>query len=98
DCKDTSILLAALLKTVGYKVALISFPAVPGTSVGHMTTGVAFEDMQRSQLAKLFYLSSSGVDYLNAETTTPGTYIGEAGNFSDQEASLENSGYVFPLQ
>ena len=44
-----------------------------------------------------WYFTSDGVNYYNAETTAPGTYIGEAGNFPSQENGLESSGYVFPL-
>ncbi|CAA7599601.1 Putative cell wall binding repeat 2 [Acididesulfobacillus acetoxydans] len=101
DCKDTSILLADLLKAAGYKAALISFLPVPGTSAGHMTVGVALKDSQIPLipgLDGLVYFRDGGTNYYNAETTAPGTYIGEAGNFPSQENGLENSGYVFPLQ
>ncbi|KLU59376.1 N-acetylmuramoyl-L-alanine amidase LytC precursor [Peptococcaceae bacterium CEB3] len=101
DCKDTSILLADLLEAAGYKAALISFMPVPGTSAGHMTVGVALKDSQIPLIPDvdgLVYFRDGGTNYYNAETTAPGTYIGEAGNFPSQENGLEHSGYVFPLR
>ena len=82
DCKDKSILLAALLKSLSYKVALLDFAPGPGETAGHMAVGVAIDDSQLPQGMTLSYYRYNGLKYYFAETTSPGWTLGAA---SDQE-------------
>ena len=82
DCKDKSILLAALLKSQSYKVALLDFAPEPGDTAGHMAVGVAIDDSQLPQGVTLSYYRYNGLKYYFAETTSPGWTLGAA---SDQE-------------
>jgi hypothetical protein len=82
DCKDKSILLAALLQSLSYKVALLQFAPGPGETAGHMAVGVAFSDNQVPQSGTLSYYPHNGLKYYFAETTAPGWTLGAA---SDHE-------------
>ena len=65
DCEDTSILLAGILKKMGYGVALIKFD-------DHMAVGIKGDET--------IYGTSynfEGDDYYYVETTNKGWYIGE---------------------
>jgi transglutaminase-like putative cysteine protease len=67
DCEDQSILAAALLAALGYKVALLILPV-------HVALGVAgFDDKPGSRVVH----PASGVRYLYAETTAPNWLPGE---------------------
>jgi hypothetical protein len=78
DCKDKSILYASILKSLGYKVALLSFRDVSGT-IGHEAVGVAFDDSQLPQdRSSLYYFLHNGSKYYFAETTASGWTIGAA--------------------
>ena len=41
DCEDSSILIGALLKLLGYEAVLVNFPALSDEEAGHMGLGVA---------------------------------------------------------
>jgi hypothetical protein len=64
DCEDTSVLLAALLGSLGYQVILLSPP-------GHMAVGVACASCTGLDL------EYEGGHYFYVETTAPGYGIGE---------------------
>jgi len=81
DCDCKSILFAAILKNMGYKVALVEFP-------DHFAIGIAFEDDQVPVDRDLLYYEYEGTKYYFAETTTPGWRIGAAGNKSRRNAVL----------
>ena len=78
DCKDKSILLAAILKSLSYKVVLLEFNPGPGEAAGHMAVGVALDDSQIPQGETLSYFLYSGLKYYFAETTAPGWTLGAA--------------------
>lgn len=67
DCEDKAILLAALLRSLGYRTALLVFKGDPG----HMAVGVDCPDCWGS------YYLKDGVKYFYLETTGPGWYVGE---------------------
>lgn len=92
DCKDKSILLAAILKNMGYHVALLFYPPPPGETTGHMAVGIAFSAGQITTARELSYYPYDGEKYYFAETTAPDWLIGQ---ISDE--SLEKSGYVYPV-
>lgn len=67
DCEDKAILLAAILKALGYRTALLVFPGNPG----HMALGVECPEGRGS------YYLKDGVKYYYLETTSPGWRLGE---------------------
>lgn len=93
DCKDKSILMAAILRNMGYKVALLFFPPPAGQTVGHMAVGIAFSGDQLPRGRQLSYYTSGGTKYYFAETTQPNWRLGE---ISDSE--LEKKGVVYPVK
>ena len=78
DCKDKSVLLAAILESLSYKVVLLEFAPGPGETAGHMAVGVAIDDSQVPQGETLSYFRYSGLKYYFAETTAPGWTLGAA--------------------
>ena len=67
DCEDQAILTAALLKRMGYDVALLIFP-------GHVAVGVAgAEGLPGAYVTD----PATGIRYFYAETTTDGWLLGE---------------------
>lgn len=64
DCEDSAILLAALLKTLGFNTVLIS-------PKGHMAVGLACDNCQGT------YITYENQKYYYLETTYPGWSIGE---------------------
>jgi hypothetical protein len=78
DCKDKSILLAVMLKSLSYKVVLLDFPPGPGETAGHMAVGVALKDSQIPQGGSLSYYLDNGLKYYFAETTSPNWTLGAA--------------------
>lgn len=92
DCKDKSILLAAILKNMGYKVALLFYPPPAGQTTGHMAVGIAFNNDEIPAGRTLWYYSYNDTKYYFAEITEPGWLIGQV---SDEQ--LEKSGYVYPV-
>lgn len=64
DCEDSAILLAALLKTLGFNAVLIS-------PKGHMAVGIACDNCQGT------YITYENQKYYYLETTYPGWSIGE---------------------
>lgn len=85
DCKDKSILLAAILKNLSYKVALLEFAPENGES-GHMAVGIAFNDNQVPSKRNLTFYRSNGLKYYFAETTSPNWLLGVAS--IDEPASI----------
>jgi hypothetical protein len=77
DCKDKSILLAALLKSLSYKVTLLEFPP-QGGAPGHMAVGVAFSSSQLPNNRELSYYRYKGYKFYFAETTAPNWPLGTA--------------------
>jgi hypothetical protein len=92
DCKDKSILYASILKSLGYKVALLAFSPPAGQFTGHMAVGIVFNDNQIPLYDKASYYSYDGVKYYFAETTASNWHVGQ---ISDQE--MEKQGTVYPL-
>jgi hypothetical protein len=76
DCKGKSILLAAILKNLSYKVALLEFLPDSGDT-GHMAVGVVFDDAQTPRDRKLSYYYRNGVKFYFAETTAPNWKLGD---------------------
>ena len=71
NCEDTSILLAALLRSMGYDAVLISFSQTPD-SIGHCGIGIqGYEGMNG------MYYELDGERYFYVETTAAGWKIGE---------------------
>jgi hypothetical protein len=66
DCKDKSVLAAALLQTMGFDVALLRFPGPRG----HIALGISLDAGGTS-------FSSGGTSYFYVETTSPGWAVGE---------------------
>ena len=93
DCKDKSILMAAILRNMGYKVALLYIPPPPGQSVGHMAVGIAFTDDQLPQGRKLSFYTNEEIKYYFAETTQPNWKIGET-----IDSTLKKNGYVYLIE
>jgi hypothetical protein len=67
DCKEKSVLAAALLHEAGFDVALLDFPGNPG----HIALGINLEAGGTSY-------TKDGIRYYYVETTSPGWAIGEA--------------------
>ncbi len=67
DCEDKSILLAAILRAMGYRTALLVFSGNPG----HIAVGVECPDCWGS------YYYKDGVKYFYLETTDFGWSLGE---------------------
>lgn len=67
DCEDKSILLAAILRAMGYRTALLLFRGNPG----HMAVGVECPGCWGS------YYQKDGVKYFYLETSSIGWSVGE---------------------
>ena len=65
DCEDTSILLATMIKELGYGVALLHFE-------GHMMVGIAGGESETGA-----YYQKDGVNYFVLETTNTGWGMGD---------------------
>lgn len=65
DCEDSAILLASLLRELGFGTVLIQFP-------DHMGVGVRGEESLQGS-----YFETEGIRYYYIETTSPGWEIGE---------------------
>ncbi|MCL0063217.1 stalk domain-containing protein [Peptococcaceae bacterium] len=68
DCEDTSILLASILKAMGFDVVLI---VVPADSPRHMAVGVSGRNLFG------YHYEYLGREYFYLETTYPGWTVGE---------------------
>lgn len=66
DCKDKSVLAAALLQAMGYDVALLSYSGSPG----HIALGIGLDASGTS-------FTSDGTRYFYVEMTSPGWAAGE---------------------
>lgn len=80
DCEDTSILLAAILREMGYDVLIMRFD-------GHVALGVANHDFKKEGA----YIEVNGKDYFYLETTAPGWELGE---IADEYVSKAVEKYV----
>lgn len=67
DCEDKAILLAAFLRVIGYRVALLIFSGDPG----HVAVGVECPTCWGA------YYLKDGVKYFYVEATQPGWSVGE---------------------
>lgn len=77
DCDGKAVLLVAILKNMGYNVALLGYSSTD-SKPGHMAVGVAFDNTQVPRDRNLFYYEHNGLKYYFAETTTSGWQMGEA--------------------
>lgn len=85
DCDCKSVLLSAILKNMGYKVALLKYPT-------HEAVGIAFSENQLPKGKNLSYYDYNGTKYFFCETTTAGWSIGQ---ISDK--TMLNKAVVFPV-
>lgn len=93
DCKDKAILLAAILKDMGYKVALLNYQQRPGEAAGHEAIGIAFGDSDLPLFhGPLSYYTEGGVKYYYTETTSPGWSIGQLSPIAQ-----DHPAYVYPV-
>ncbi|AEG14445.1 Ig domain protein group 2 domain protein [Desulfofundulus kuznetsovii DSM 6115] len=70
DCDAKSILLAAILKNMGYDTALLYYsPVSTGKSYGHVALGIAFRDDEIPGGYQPAYYVSNGKKYYTVETT-----------------------------
>ena len=77
DCEDSAILLASLLRELGYGAVLVQFQ-------NHMGVGVKGEDTMPGS-----YYEIDGTHYYYVETTSPGWEIGEIPDqMKDQRAKI----------
>jgi hypothetical protein len=79
DCSDLSVLLAALLKEMGYDAALLYYsPTSTGNGEGHMAVGIAFAsgEVPKRDYPVLYY-EYNGKKYYTAETTNKNALIGQ---------------------
>lgn len=71
DCEDSSILAAALLKSLGHTVVILEIAPAPGSNSGHVAIGMdaaeGFPDKSRLVQGR----------YLFCETTQSGWHVGE---------------------
>ena len=71
DCEDTSILYAALMKSMGYNAALLLFP-------GHMATGIGMPSGYDGYGWYWYYTNQSNpIKYYYCETTSTGWWLGD---------------------
>lgn len=78
DCEDTAILLAALLKKLGFGTILLNPP-------GHMAVGVACNNCTGS------HIKYDGLQYYYIETTYPGWEVGDIPmQFNSQHCSVHH--------
>ena len=72
DCEDTSILYCAIMKAMGYDVAMILFTGEQYVNNGHAGAGVAL-----SYVSGGTYYEVNGKHYYFCETTGAGYEVGE---------------------
>jgi len=78
DCEDTAVLMASLLKLMGYDVVLLDVPE-------HMAVGISSDHLTFYG----FHYSENNKEYYYVETTEPGWSIGEIPEeYSDVPAYL----------
>lgn len=77
DCDGLAVLYAALLKNMGYDVALLYYaPGVLDPNAGHMLAGVALNDNELPAGGTYEYVQYNGKKYYYAETTSIGWKVG----------------------
>lgn len=86
DCDCKSVLLASLLKSMGYDVALLKYPS-------HMAVGVAFQDDLVPRNRTITYYDCGGRRYYFAETTGPGWLLGQISDLASQKTAI-----VYPVE
>jgi hypothetical protein len=82
DCEDTAILLAALLRSMGYKSILLS-------PTGHMGVGIAVDGKMEGT-----GLDYQGDTYYYLETTNKGWGIGDYPDHLSEEIKIYDPGYL----
>ena len=88
DCEDTSILLASLLKELGYGAVLIAFD-------DHMGVGIKGAD----DLPGYSLTDDSGIKYYYIEATSPGWLIGDVPEeYIGKKARLMHIDYYFDIE
>jgi hypothetical protein len=93
DCDCKSVLLAAILKNMGYRVALLKFPFVSEEAKDHMAVGIAFDERELPKDRKAVYFYKDGVKYYVAEAAGPGFRpLGETA-----PETLQRQAYTFPV-
>jgi hypothetical protein len=93
DCDCKSVLLAAVLKNMGYRVALLKFPFVSAEAKDHMAVGIDFDERELPKDRKVVYFSEDGVKYYIAEAAGPGFRpLGETA-----PVTLQRQAYTFPV-
>lgn len=93
DCDCKSVLLAAVLKNMGYRVALLKFPFVSAEAKDHMAVGIAFDEQELPKDRRAVYFSKDGVKYYIAEAAGPGFRpLGETA-----PETLQRQAYTFPV-
>lgn len=84
DCEDTSILMASIVRSMGYGVVLLVFDPVAGSSGGHVAVGVkggenVYGTYWNYAGSKYYYLETTGDNWgigeLPAEYKTASAYI-----------------------
>lgn len=91
DCKNKSVLLASLLKKMGYRVALLTYPP-DDMGYGHTAVGIALDDSDLPLGFQGSYYSYDKTKYFYAETTTPGWSIGQL-----SDPAKEHPAYIYPI-
>lgn len=79
DCDAKSVLLASLLKLMGYDVALLYYDrGTMGSATGHMQVGIALDDKELPGGGGYKYILYGGKKYYIMEGTVKGWKIGES--------------------
>jgi len=93
DCDCKSVLLAAVLKNMGYRVALLKFPFISAEAEDHMAVGIEFDERELPIDRRVVYFSKDGVKYYIAEAAGPGFWpLGET-----DPVTLQRQAYTFPV-
>lgn len=90
DCEDSAILTAALLKALGYRVALIILEP-KYSRAGHVMVGVAVSSTYG--MVNTWHISYGYTDYYLLETTGPGFKLGDLPQINTNNYNW----YVCPL-
>lgn len=76
DCEDDVILTAAVLVRLGFTVALLYYPRVPGTEAAHLALGVAGAEGLPGKFVTDPKAPINGSRYFYGETTATGWHLG----------------------
>ena len=72
DCEDTSVLYCAIMKAMGYDVALLIFDGEEYTGKGHAAAGIVLDNVPGGT-----YYEKNGKHYYYCETTAEGWHVGD---------------------